>query len=165
LTQLWLLISVVLLSCSACRPRDIGRSGAIPDFELTVVAVPSQSSAPLELWLILRNSSAAAVPMVCPSGWALKSGRTSSLKPDTSGNCDDLAKFSPILPGGTLVHRVQLVESHLKGLDGPLTGISLVFVETSLRGLGREYGEATWSGDLAAARSAGERLLAADNQR
>jgi len=165
MTALRLLMWVVFFCFSACRPREIGTSDAKNDLELQVVSVPSQSSDPLELWLVLRNPSAADVPLVCPSGWALRSGSTSSLKPDTSEKCDDFASFSPILPGGTLVHRVRLVDAHLKGLDGPLTGISLVFVETSFRGLGREYREATWSGDLAAARSAGERLLTAKGRR
>jgi hypothetical protein len=105
---------------------------------------------------MLRNTSATEVAVVCPESWTtVVNGKFEGHLQNKEGHCKDLVNFAPILPGNSHVSKVSAKVARAS----QFTGITLIVVESSWRGTGREFREVHWTGNIQAAEAAGQRLL------
>lgn len=150
------------ISCQHLPASPAGEAAGEAPWILEAALVGGSDAPPEELWLFLRSRSTSSVSMVCADALALRIRGLTKGKPiGRDAQCTDFANFTPIPPGGTLT--VRLPSTQVRE-DSNFDGLSLVIVEGSWKGSGREYREVHWMGTLEEMTKAGQRLLKGSNQ-
>lgn len=153
LTMLWAL----QVGCQQLPATGHTEARVQERWSLEAALASGKDARPEELWLFLRSHATSSLSMVCADAWALKiQGRTIGQPIGRDSRCTDFAAFVPIPPGGTLTVRIPSTAARA---DANFDGLSLVIVEASWTGSGREYREVHWNGTFEDMMKAGQRLL------
>ena len=151
------LLCALQLSCAQMPGSRREGSDVETTWVLDAALAPGSETRPEELWLFLRSRSQLGISMVCADSFALKIGGRVKAQPiGLEARCNDFANFTPVPTDGTLT--VRLPSTAVRE-DSSFDGLSLVIVEGSWMGNGREYREVHWTGSLEELKQAGVGLF------